>query len=191
MRRGTREWAALDAGDRLRMLHGAYGCLAGYAPVNAALPWKIVGVAMHRNPSTQKLRAYEHITKKFDDFVARVSRNSGTLQRGLIIHDRSGVEGTFQQWTSQWRVASSSLGRVVNLADVPLFADSRATRGLQAADLVAHAFYRYYSSGHTRDDLTSRLWAHVDTVNGHMHGLMHDTRNHEACNCPACASRRR
>ena len=49
------------------------------------------GAAMERDPGRQRLRAYELLTKKFDDFVYRVS--SGGLQRGLIIHDRSGIEG--------------------------------------------------------------------------------------------------
>ncbi len=33
------------------------------------------------------------MTKKFDDFVYRIS-SGGLQQRGLIIHDRSGIEGT-------------------------------------------------------------------------------------------------
>ena len=63
----------------------------------------------------------------------------------LNCDDRSSVEGTLRQWTNQWRVASSSLGQLRNLVDVPLFADSRATRALQAADLVAYALFRHFS----------------------------------------------
>ena len=41
---------------------------------------------MERNPARRKLRAYELVRKKFDDFVSRVS-SRGLQQRGLIIHD--------------------------------------------------------------------------------------------------------
>ena len=116
LRNGTKQWAILDWSDRQRILADAYGALAGYAPVNPALPWRLIGAVMERSPQGQKLRAYELLTKKFDDFAGRVSRG-GHQQRGLIIHDRSGVEGTLQRWANQWRIASRSLGRLRNLAD--------------------------------------------------------------------------
>ncbi len=146
---------------------------------------------MERDPARRKLRAYELVTKKFDDFVYRIS-SRGLQQRGLIIHDHSGIEGTLQNWTTQWREASSSLGQLRNLAEVPLFADSRATRALRAADLVAYALFRYYSRpGGTRDERYMRhLWRQFDAEDGRMHGLIHDCSYHYRCRCPACASRR-
>ena len=193
IRRGGKQWDKVDQPDRRRILSGAFGALAGYAPVNPDLPWRLIGAVMERDPARQKLRAYELITKKFDDFVYRIS-NQGLQQRGLIIHDHSGIEGTLQNWTNQWRVASSSLGQLRNLADVPLFADSRASRALQAADLVAYALYRYYSRpgpGNTPDGYYMRhLWQQFDAEDGHMHGLIHDCSYHRRCRCRACASRR-
>ena len=190
LRRGTKQWASVGQSDRHRILAGAYGALAGYAPVNPDLPWRLVGAVMERDPGRQKLRAYELLTKKFDDFVSRVSR--GGRQRGLIVHDRSSVEGTLQSWTNQWRVANSSLGRLRNLADVPMFADSRASRALQAADLVAYALFRYYSKpGGSHDErYVHRLWSQFDADGGRMHGLIHDCSYFKRCGCPACASRR-
>lgn len=191
LRQGTKQWADVGRDDRHRILAGAYGALAGYAPVNPALPWRLIGAVMERDPGRQKLRAYELVTKKFDDFVERMSRG-GQQQRGLIVHDRSSVEGPLQDWTNRWRVASSSLGRLRNLADVPLFADSRATRALQAADLVAYALYRYYSRpGGTHDErYIRRLWPQFDADDGRMHGLIHDSSYFHRCGCPACTSRR-
>lgn len=191
MWRGRKRWASVVESDRRRILAGAYATLAGYAPVNPALPWRLIGAVMERNPHNQKLRAYELLTKKFDDFVNRMSRQ-GHQQRGLIVHDQSNVEGSLQNWTNQWRTASSSLGRLRNLADVPLFADSRATRALQAADLVAYALFRYYLKPGGRPDerYARRLWTHFDADGGRMHGLIHDSDYFGSCTCPACASRR-
>ena len=191
LRRGAKQWANVGQDDRHRILAGAYGALAGYAPVNPALPWRLIGAVMERDPAGQKLRAYELVTKKFDDFVNRMSRG-GQQQRGLIVHDRSSVEGPLQDWTNRWRVASSSLGRLRNLADVPLFADSRATRALQAADLVAYALFRYYSrpGGRYDERYIRRLWTQFDADDGRMHGLIHDSSYFHRCECPACTNRR-
>ena len=191
LRFGTKQWSSVGRSDRYRILAGAYGALAGYAPVNPLLPWRLIGAVLERDSGRRNLRAYELVTKKFDDFVDRMSRR-GQQQRGLIVHDRSSVEGTLQQWTNQWRVASSSLGQLRNLVDVPLFADSRATRALQAADLVAYALFRYYSKPDGTSDgrYMRRLWSQFDADRGRMHGLIHDSSYFETCGCPACASRR-
>lgn len=191
LRRGTKQWKNVGQSDRHRILAGAYGALAGFAPMSPNLPWRLIGVVEERKAWRQKLRAYELLTKKFDDFVSRMSRD-GQQQRGLIVHDRSNVEGTLQNWTNQWRVASSSLGPLRNLADVPMFADSRASRTLQAADLVAYALYRYYSKpGGSHDErYVKRLWSQFDSDNGHMHGLIHSCSYFRKCGCSACSSRR-
>lgn len=57
LRRGTKQWAGVGQDDRHRILAGAYGALAGYAPVNPALPWRLIGAVMERDPGRQKLRA--------------------------------------------------------------------------------------------------------------------------------------
>lgn len=189
--RGRKRWGSIAESDRRRVLAGAYATLAGYAPVSPERPWRLIGAVMERDPPNQKLRAYELLTKKFDDFVYRMSRR-GQQQRGLIVHDHSSVEGRLQNWTNQWRTASSSLGQLRNLADVPLFADSRATRALQAADLVAYALFRYYSKPGGRPDerYARRLWPQFDADRGRMHGLIHDSDYFGSCQCPACVSRR-
>ncbi len=194
--RGGKNWDKISQHDRRRILNGAFGAIAGYSPVNPELPWRLIGTVIERrDPASQKLRAYELITKKFDDFVFRIS-SRGLQQRGLIIHDQSSIEGTLQNWTQQWRVASNSLGPLQNLADVPLFADSRATRALQVADLIAYALYKYYaqprpmSKGAPGERYMRHLWQQFDAEDGHMHGLIHDCSHYRRCNCPACTSRR-
>ena len=186
--RGRRAWSAIRRSDRRRILAGAMGCLAGYRPVRPNLPLRLLGVVMDRDGTAWQDRAYGLVAKKFDDYVYRISDQSGIRQRGLIIHDRSTVEPRLQSWTAHWRAATSPLGRLRNLADVPFFADSRATRALQAADLVAYALYRYYS-GAFDDRFTWRLWSMFDSDQGRMHGLFHQCQDHRSCPCPACQNR--
>jgi Protein of unknown function (DUF3800) len=68
------------------------------------------------------------------------------------------------------------LPQLRNLADVPLFADSRASRLLQAADLVSYALYRHYDPARGRgEDYVGVLWPRFDAVDGVMHGCVHFT----------------
>ena len=84
--------------------------------------------------------AYEVLPNKFDVMLKRIRSRSESHDRGLVIHDRRVVaERDIQDWTREWQKAAGSIGQLRNLADVPLFADSRASRLIQAADLVSYA----------------------------------------------------
>ena len=75
-----------------------------------------------------------------------------------------------------------------NLAEVPLFVDSKASRCIQLADLVAWATWRKYEikDGRFFDQLVPKF----DSDGGVIHGLVHYGRRDEPCFCPACHSRR-
>ena len=79
-------------------------------------------------------------------------------------------------------------GHFRNLAEVPLFVDSKASRGIQLADLVAWATWRKYEiqDGRFFDQLIPKF----DADGGVIHGLVHYARRNEPCYCPACHSRR-
>lgn len=158
-----------------------YLCFVDESGAHGGSPVFVVGgIIIHELDAWHLQQCLDHVSR------------GGQQQTGLIVHDRSNVEGTLQSWTNQWRVASSSLGPLRNLADVPMFADSRASRALQAADLVAYALYRYYSKPQGRNDerYVHRLWSQFHADNGRMHGLIHDSSYFKRCKCPACASRR-
>jgi hypothetical protein len=88
----------------------------------------------------------------------------------------------------QFRVNGARWGHFRTLAEVPLFVDSRASRLVQLADLVAWSTFRKYefSDGRFFDPLTPLF----DSDGGVVHGLVH-LRGHatDACYCPACYSR--
>lgn len=55
------------------------------------------------------------------------------------------------------------------LSEVPLFLDSKASRLIQLADLVAYAMFRKYEHGD--DDFYSIIQDRFDRVGGIQHGL--------------------
>ncbi|MGH3684608.1 MAG: DUF3800 domain-containing protein [Pseudonocardiaceae bacterium] len=136
--------------------------------------------------------AYEVLLNKFDVMLKRRRVKDHLPNRGLVIHDRRVVaEHDIQQWTSEWRVAAGTVGKVRNLADVPLFTDSRATRLLQIADLVSYALYRRYNSTTTDSAYLNRIWSRFDDDNGVVHGCVHYTPSYGsgACECIPCYDR--
>lgn len=191
-------WAAISRTRRLDALVGAYRILADYRPVDASFPVALFGVVIARSfrsglPVIARERfAYEVLLNKFDVMLKRTRRNVDST-RGLVIHDRRIVaERDIQEWTRQWQHAAGTLPQLRNLADVPLFADSRASRLLQAADLVSYALYRHYDPLRKGADYVEPLWPYFDSVDDVMHGCVHYTPSFgsHSCSCLPCGSRR-
>ncbi|MGH2865377.1 MAG: DUF3800 domain-containing protein, partial [Solirubrobacteraceae bacterium] len=101
------------------------------------------------------------------------------------------TERRVQNWADRWRLIESRIGVLTHMADVPFFADSRASRLLQAADFVSWALWRYYGLPSPDERWIKPLWSHFDQVGGKMHGLVHVSRSFQdgKCACPPCVSR--
>jgi len=149
----------------------------------------LFGIALEKTMAQNPVaRAFEEICNRCDLFLRRLHAQ-GDTQRGLIIFDESRYEASLQTLLAEYRVLGTRYGATVkNFADVPFFANSKATRLLQLADLVAYAIYRRYERGDTR--LLDKIIQKFDTENGVMHGLVHLTTASTTCTCPACLSRR-
>ncbi len=133
------------------------------------------------------LLAFEELCNRFDLRLKRL-HDSGDTQRGLIILDRSSDERTIQRLADSFRETGTRWRIIRNLADVPLFVDSEASRLIQLADHIAYAVYRRYESGDTSffDIIASKF----DRDEGVLHGLVHKQPFDPHCMCPACMSRR-
>ena len=131
--------------------------------------------------------AFEDLCSRFDRYLHRL-RASGDTQRGLLILDKSAYETTLQQMSVEFRTLGTSWGVIRNLADTPLFVDSRASRVIQLADHVAYAVFRRYQSGDTQ--YLDRIAAKFDAEDGIVHGLAHKELANPNCMCIACLSRR-
>ena len=131
--------------------------------------------------------AFEDLCSRFELYLTRL-RNRGDRQRGLLILDKSTSETSLQRLTRDFRLNGTKWGGIRNLADIPFFVDSSASRLVQFADHVAYAVFRRYNSGDAQyfDIIASRF----DEADGVVHGLSHRCRMPDQCMCPACLSRR-
>lgn len=112
--------------------------------------------------------AFEQLSSWFDYFLRR-SHNNGNTQRGLIIFDKSSYENIIQKLASDFRNVGHSWGIIKNLAEVPLFLDSKASRLIQLADLIAYAIYRKYE--HQDSQFFQLFSKRLDQHDGNLHGL--------------------
>jgi len=187
-------WESVPARVRFDILRGGFRALETYGCVQDQCPCTYFGAVVERSYKDYEERAWEEVLHRFDEMLERQARASGTHERGIIIHDRDATEKRVQNWTDKWRMISGRIGVLTHMIDVPLFADSRASRLLQAADFVAWALWRYYGLPTADDMWIAPLWSHFDSAGGTMHGLIHVSRNFNArrnpCVCPACNSRR-
>lgn len=191
-------WANVPRAQRLELLKRAYEALAQFQPANPALPLVLFGIAVERNfradwtPVERERWAYEVLLGKFDVMLKTLRNKRRLPNRGLVIHDRRVVaEHDIQNWVASWRVAAETIGQLRNLADVPLFGDSRATRLLQAADLVSYAVFRRYNRQSPSSAEFDTLWSAFHREDGVVHGAVHYTPSfgNGVCDCSPCEQR--
>lgn len=150
--------------------------------------WRLFGVVVdkrHLSPEDPVEYAFEQICSRFDLYLKRLHRQ-GNTQRGLIILDKSSQETRLQALASEFMKVGLRWGDVThNIADVPLFVDSRATRLIQYADLVAYAMWRKFERGDS--EFFDAIANSFDSEGGIVHGLHHYKSRDAECDCHGCA----
>lgn len=113
--------------------------------------------------------AFEQLSSRFDSFLKRLYLKHEDAQRGIMLFDKSSTEQRIQTLAREFKYAGHAWGRTKNYAEVPVFLDSKASRLIQLADLVAFALYRFHESGDDRyyDVIKSCF----DSEGGIEHGL--------------------
>lgn len=182
---GKRHWRGLEKALRLDAFKEALSLLPATHRIS------LFGAAIHKasvSPEDPLEHAFEQICNRFDRYLARLHKKKQDTQRGLIVLDESAYETSLQALAREFRQNGHRWGQLRNLIEVPLFVNSKATRMIQFADMVAYAMRRYYVNGEaTYFDIISELF---DKDGGVVHGLVHRVPPDANCNCIACRQRR-
>jgi len=112
--------------------------------------------------------AFEQLASRFDKYLIRLHRR-GDTHRGIIIFDKSTYETTIQSLATDFRTIGYTWGVIRNFSEVPLFLDSKASRLIQLADLIAYAIFRYFEKDDQR--FFPIIESRFDAEGGVMHGL--------------------
>lgn len=133
--------------------------------------WCLFGIVVEKeavSPEDPTEYAFEQLCNRFDRFLGRM-HNDGNTQRGLLVLDKSTRETRLQTLATEFRINGHRWGNLRNLVDVPFFVDSKATRLIQYADLVAYALWRKYQR---RDHVFYEIVKdRFDNEGGIVHGL--------------------
>jgi Protein of unknown function (DUF3800) len=119
--------------------------------------------------------AFEQVTSRFDSFLERLNRKRTDKQRGILIVDKSTRETAIQNMARDFKLNGHTWGKTRNLVDVPFFVDSKATRIIQYADLVAYALWRNFEKGDT--EFFKIIETAFDAEGGVRHGLFIESKD--------------
>ncbi|WP_370543486.1 DUF3800 domain-containing protein [Herbaspirillum sp. Sphag1AN] len=112
---------------------------------------------------------FEQIAMRFDQFLGRRHAKHNDPQRGLMLFDESSTEKRLQTLAREFKYQGHSYGKTRNYAEVPVFLDSKATRLIQLADLVAFSIFRHFE--HNDDQYFNLIKHRFDEEGGVQHGF--------------------
>lgn len=183
-------WRSVQRAGREKMMGQALDCLVKASQTGV----RAFGVAVNKqakSPADPVEYAFEEVSNRFNLFLSRNYTERGgrdrDRQKGLIVMDESHYEQPLQALARDFRINGTRWGHLRNLAEVPFFVDSRASRLVQLADLVAFAMWRQYE--HEDGRFFKPIVHRFDQSGGTLHGLVHYKEANEVCYCPACMSR--
>ena len=192
--RGKKLWRRIPTADRITFYKQCLDVFHGPSARNL----RCFGMVMEKEAMVGEdiaEHAYEQICSRFNSYLRRLfvqskSRSRGGYKHhGLLIVDESRYAGLFRNLATEYRVNGAKWGQLQNLAEVPMFAPSHATRLLQLADLVSYALWQRYE----REDSQyfKRFVSAFDFYNSVYHGLYHYKKQSTSCECPGCGTRQR
>jgi len=183
----THPWSTLKTpAERKKVLHSVLKVLADDRYGTTAF-----ACAVHKKsfPHDDPMHiAFEEICNRFDHQLRRMNATNEVQHRGLIVLDESSYETTLQSLAKDFRRVGTRWGVTRNLAEVPLFVNSKASRCIQLADHLAYAVFRRYDANDT--SYIDPVLRKFDSEQGKLHGLVHKQTYDLSCMCPACMSRR-
>ncbi|MDH4414613.1 MAG: DUF3800 domain-containing protein [Rhizobium sp.] len=167
MQSGRNRWRRLGSRETRRSYLGK----ALTAAESLKGEWALFGVVVEKEamPHEDVMEyCFEQLCSRFDHFLGRMHRRSNT-QRGIIIMDESTKETRLQELALNFRTHGHRWGKLRNLVDVPFFVDSKATRLVQYADMVAYALWRAYE--HQDHEFLDLIKLRFDRIGEAIHGL--------------------
>ncbi|WP_337867315.1 DUF3800 domain-containing protein [Meiothermus sp.] len=163
---GKKIWRQYDENLRRTAIEDALRIFAESHPSNRLFA-SVIKKSAEQNKDPVEL-AFEQLASRFDMYLKRLHKQNDT-QRGLIIFDKTTYETAIQSLATDFRTKGHTWGVIRNFSEVPLFLDSRASRLIQLADLIAYAIYRYFEHGDSR--FYSIIERRFDSHGGIVHGL--------------------
>lgn len=168
MRSGREGWKAHPLQDRLQAIKD---CLQAGVAADRTRGVRLFATVV-RKAALQGApveHCFEQLCSRFDLFLMRRYHKHNDAQRGIMLFDKSSTERRIQTIARDFKYSGHAWGCTRNYAEVPVFLDSKASRLIQLADLVAYAIFRRYE--HQDDTFYSIIANSFDQEGNVVHGL--------------------
>jgi hypothetical protein len=117
-----------------------------YIAENYPRQFILFGAVIRNEGDTVAEDLFTQITSRFDKFLKRKYTKYQEPARGIAIFDKSRSEQQFQVWSQIYQKIGNRWGETLaNFSEVPLFLDSKMSRSIQLADIIAYALFRKYA----------------------------------------------
>jgi hypothetical protein len=144
IRTGKGEWRDVPKEKRERLLCAILDYIAANYPEQFILFGAALDKSANQSVSLNE-ELFTQITSRFDMLLKRRYAKTKVPTRGIAIFDKSTSEQQFQIWSQVFQKTGNHWGgTLVNFAEVPLFLDSKMSRLIQLADLIAYSIFRKY-----------------------------------------------
>ena len=160
MRGGKEYWRDIAPADRVQAVVDVLALLG-----DQQMKLQVFASVIEKStmPQDQILtKSFEHVASAFDQQLTNLWTRRKDPQRGLVIFDRTSYEEKLQALSSLFKHQGHSQGKLRNFCEVPLFLDSKASRLIQMADLIAYWIFRYFQSGDDRGFRLIEPYFHTD-----------------------------
>ena len=159
-------WRRQPRAERIRAMQDALRVLADSNRNN-----RIFAVVVEEGATEYPMGyAFEQLASRFDYYLGRKTRQYNRAQRGMVLFDKSAHEERIQSATAVYRNEGHRWGRALKcFAEVPAFIDSRSSRLIQLADIVAYAINRKIARND--EQFYKIIESRFDSADGKIHGL--------------------
>jgi hypothetical protein len=177
MLKGSKFWRSVPRAERSRAMMDALGVVGSSHGSNRLFAAVVRKASI--SPRDPVDYAFEQVCSRFDQYLMRLYK-AGDPQRGIIILDKSAREEAIQHLAMGFKKDGHSWGVLRNMAEVPVFLDSRNSRLVQLADLIAYAAFQKDEHGNSEffDIISHRF----DASGGIVHGFhVADDAGQDSC----------
>jgi hypothetical protein len=145
IRTGKGEWRRIDSSLRRQILIDILLLVKNNFPKNIRLFASVISKKKIDPREDVQTNLFMQVISRFDMFLSRLWNYKGDPARGIAIFDKCTSELAMQKWTHSFKDKGNRYGkRLRNIAEVPLCLDSKMSRLIQLADIIAYGIFRYF-----------------------------------------------
>lgn len=185
--RHTAEYVHLTLAERRSLVLELAQCVSGweFAVVFAEAIDKLHFDSARAGGRTIGEQAFEQIVSRFEQFLTRDARPD---TYGVLVHDNNQtVAKKHTDLMHRFHAEGTLWAKIKQIAETPLFVDSRLTRLVQIADLCSYALRRYHENG--EEELLGVVRDRAHHFNKRAVGIRHYSAL--TCECLICIAHAR